>query len=165
MTDPEIEFIRCGRDFTFLYRKNGDLLAWGENSGGQLGLKDFETRKKPTLVVNDREIRALSCGYAHTAMHKKNGEVYVFGRNVAGELGLNDMNDRNEPILLLTDKTISIMLTGNRKATWTPEHHSHFPSAFQNAIHTFVLALKRIRSSSGIRLPKFILFEIIKKTI
>ena len=48
---------------------------------------------------------------------------------------------------------------------WNPKDHILFPSSFQKRILYFVLFLKRNQISSGLKIPKFVLFEIIKKTI
>ena len=53
MTDPEIKQIICGSDHTMIYRNNGDVLVFGSNRYGQLGLGDNQNRNK-ARTINDR---------------------------------------------------------------------------------------------------------------
>ena len=53
MTDPEIKQIICGGRYTMIYRNNGDVLVFGANQDGQLGLGDNQNRNK-ARTINDR---------------------------------------------------------------------------------------------------------------
>eukprot|EP01091_Cochliopodium_minus_P012307 TRINITY_DN36_c1_g1_i2.p1 TRINITY_DN36_c1_g1~~TRINITY_DN36_c1_g1_i2.p1 ORF type:complete len:231 (-),score=42.44 TRINITY_DN36_c1_g1_i2:76-768(-) len=46
---------------------------------------------------------------------------------------------------------------------WSPENNKFFSRSFQRGIFSFCLCLKRLNSLKGIKLPKFIIYEIIKK--
>ena len=62
MNDLEIKIIACGPSHTFIYKDNGDLLGFGGNMFGQLGLYDFEDRLIPTLLMNDKNIKMFFVG-------------------------------------------------------------------------------------------------------
>ena len=49
---PNIAQISCGSEHSFAVTDAGDLYSWGINFKGQLGLSDFESRSRPTLVKN-----------------------------------------------------------------------------------------------------------------
>ena len=53
MTDPEIKQIICGYYHTMIWRNNGDVLVFGYNGYGQLGLGDNQNRNK-ARTINDR---------------------------------------------------------------------------------------------------------------
>ena len=53
MTDPEIKQIICGVGHTMIYRNNGEVLVFGSNGQGQLGLGDNQNRNK-ARTINDR---------------------------------------------------------------------------------------------------------------
>jgi hypothetical protein len=55
---------------------------------------------------------------------------------------------------------------GNKRTPieWTKDNHKHFPKQFKIQIETFLNCLKRNQQKTGIKIPKFVLFEIIKKT-
>ena len=43
-------------------RTNGDVLVFGSNRYGQLGLGDNQDRNKPELLMIDPEIKQITCG-------------------------------------------------------------------------------------------------------
>ena len=50
----------------FIYNLNGDLLVFGYNRGGQLGLgHNDDIIVVPTLLMNDESIRNIICGKYH----------------------------------------------------------------------------------------------------
>ena len=62
MTDPEIKQIICGGYHTMIWRNNGDVLVFGYNYDGQLGLGDNQNRNKAELLMRDPEIKQIICG-------------------------------------------------------------------------------------------------------
>ena len=92
----------------FIY-DGSELLGFGDNQDGQLGLGDNKNINLPTLVMTDTTIRQIVCGYRHTFIFKKSGELFAFVYNDDGQLGLGDNNNRNTPTLLGTfDNIVSI---------------------------------------------------------
>ena len=78
MTDPEIKQIICGYYHTMIWRSNGDVLVFGYNGSGQLGLGDYRNRNKPELLITDPEIKRIICGGWYTMIYRNNGDVLVF---------------------------------------------------------------------------------------
>ena len=66
MTNPEIKQIICGGSHTMIWRNNGDVLIFGSNDLGQLGLGDNQNRNKPKLLMTNPEIKQIICGHYHT---------------------------------------------------------------------------------------------------
>ena len=95
----------------FIYNGN-QLLGFGHNQYGQLGLGDNNNRNLPTLVMTDTTIRQIACGSDHTFILKESGELFAFGCNCYGQLGLGDNENRNIPTLLTKDKTIRRIICG-----------------------------------------------------
>ena len=60
MTDPEIKQIICGDYHTMIYRNNGDVLVFGYNSSGQLGLGDNQNRNKPVFLMNNINLKMIN---------------------------------------------------------------------------------------------------------
>ena len=75
-----------------IYRNNGDVLVFGDNEKGQLGLGDNQNRNKAELLMTDPEIKQIICGSYHTMIYRNNGDVLVFGSNRYGQLGLGDQS-------------------------------------------------------------------------
>ena len=60
MTDPEIKQIICGSYHTIIYRNNGDVLVFGCNEYGQLGLGDNQNRNKPVFSMNNINLKMMN---------------------------------------------------------------------------------------------------------
>lgn len=48
----QVTQVSCGAEHSFAISDQGDLYSWGLNFKGQLGMQDFESRSRPTLVKN-----------------------------------------------------------------------------------------------------------------
>jgi alpha-tubulin suppressor-like RCC1 family protein len=164
MTDQSIQQISCGADHSIICKSNGEVYGFGYNNYGQLGLGHYQNKNVPTLTIaNDHTnpINQISCGDNHTIILKCNGEIYGFGENTYGQLGLNiDANKVNKPTLLAENvRTIF----GTRSVTeWKPENHFRCMDLFKQKILAFLLCHKRSYSNTSLRVPKFVLYEIIK---
>ena len=98
-------------DHNFIY-DGSQLLAFGHNHYGQLGLGDNKNRNLPTLVMTDTTIRQIACGSNHTFILKESGELFAFGNNECGQLGLGDNENKNMPTLLMQDEEIRQIACG-----------------------------------------------------
>ena len=54
----------------FIYNLNGDVLVFGDNRYGQLGLCHNKNINIPTLLMNDTTIRNIICGKFHPRLPK-----------------------------------------------------------------------------------------------
>ena len=54
---------------------------------------------------------------------------------------------------------------GNKRTPneWNPNNHKFYSKQFKIEIETFLKCLKRNHQKTGIKIPKFVIFEIIKK--
>jgi alpha-tubulin suppressor-like RCC1 family protein len=72
----------------------GQVLGFGDNDYGQLGLGDFERRLSPEAIeviddsLNQCLIIAISAGHSHSLVLDDQGRVFSFGNNEYGQLGL-----------------------------------------------------------------------------
>jgi len=76
----------------------GGVLAWGLNSGGQLGDGTTTTRKLPKAVAGLGGVLAVRCGLAHTVALLGGGEVRAWGANKSGQLGDGTTTGRKTPV-------------------------------------------------------------------
>jgi alpha-tubulin suppressor-like RCC1 family protein len=67
---------------------DGSLFTWGDNTHGQLGLGDKETRNVPHHVDLPFLVSRVACGHYHMLLLSREGDLYVCGKNSSGELGL-----------------------------------------------------------------------------
>lgn len=81
-----------------------ELLCWGNNASGQLGLGDTVTRGTPVVVEVGAEVSDVVAGGlpgkpgAHTCARTVSGEVLCWGKNDRGQLGLGTTDDESAPV-------------------------------------------------------------------
>eukprot|EP00727_Mastigamoeba_balamuthi_P006089 m51a1_g21 hypothetical protein (727) ;mRNA; r:92099-95163 len=96
-----------------------EVLVWGQNSNGELGLGDTAERRSPQAVsyLSLRNgVRMVSCGSSHSVAVLDSNEVFVWGYNYNGELGLGDTLSRKtpQPLRVFTPSSprIQLMVSG-----------------------------------------------------
>ena len=99
--------------------------------------------------------------YNHTIILQDNNDVLIFGRNNNGRLGLGHNDNQNKPIRLMQNVALLQGYIANSK--WSSENHHQFSATFRNRIYYFLLVHKRNQNNTGLRIPKFVLFEIFKQ--
>ncbi|MFL2981628.1 MAG: putative Ig domain-containing protein, partial [Candidatus Poseidoniaceae archaeon] len=95
--------IEAGKSHTCAVMDNNDLICWGDNSKGQLGLGDTDKRGDATDEIgnnfevtsapNGRTVDSLGLGWDHTCAIWDNGDVSCWGGNDNGQLGLDSTTD------------------------------------------------------------------------
>jgi alpha-tubulin suppressor-like RCC1 family protein len=83
---------------------NGELLMFGMNDCGQLGLDHMQHQHTPQLVdsLSSHVVTKVACGLYHTVAITSGGEVYSFGKNDYGQLGLGHARNMKIPTLTKT---------------------------------------------------------------
>ncbi|MEW5307247.1 MAG: hypothetical protein WDW36_009655 [Sanguina aurantia] len=82
--------VACGRSHTLCVTSQSQVLSWGGNSCGQLGLGDTRTRPSPACVTAlwALPVVSLAAGAAHSAAITASGSMFVWGSNSSGQLGI-----------------------------------------------------------------------------
>lgn len=84
----------AGLNSSYFIDENGDLYAWGQNSGGILGVGTADS-SKPLYVMSDVAKVAVTKGFvvaetnslSSTAILTRDGTLYTVGNNSSGQLG------------------------------------------------------------------------------
>ncbi|XP_040855916.1 X-linked retinitis pigmentosa GTPase regulator isoform X2 [Ochotona curzoniae] len=84
----KIKQLSAGSNTSAALTENGELYMWGDNSEGQIGLKNITNVCVPHQVTIGKPISWISCGYYHSAFVTMDGELYTFGECENGKLGL-----------------------------------------------------------------------------
>ena len=98
-----------------IYKSNGDLIGWGNNEYGQLGINNkpgTNVIDVPTLIMQDKDIIQIACGGYHTIIYKSNGDVIGFGRNDYNQLGIELSTIKYIPKLIINDTNIKKIYCG-----------------------------------------------------
>ncbi|XP_039112469.1 X-linked retinitis pigmentosa GTPase regulator isoform X7 [Hyaena hyaena] len=84
----KIKQLSAGSNTSAALTEDGELFMWGDNSEGQIGLKDLTNVCVPQQVTVGKPISWISCGYYHSAFVTTEGKLYTFGEPESGKLGL-----------------------------------------------------------------------------
>ena len=137
------------------------MIVFGCNDDGQLGLRHDDDQNRPTLLMQGISIHQITCGYYNTIILQENGDAIAFGYNHDRQLGLGHNKNQNSPVLVIQN---AILLSGFQWPNkWSPENHHKFGVTFRQNVYTFLLIHKRNQMNTGLKIPKFVLFEIFKQ--
>jgi len=94
--------IAAGDAHSMVLLDNGEILSWGDNAFGQLGIGNAISSMIPTLVLQANEtpltnIVSITAGAFHSLALSNNGEIWAFGKNQNGELGIGSTADLSIP--------------------------------------------------------------------
>ena len=79
--------------------RQGQLLNWGQNSYGQLGIQSVSDVSSPMqTVAGGYNWKYLAVGCFHVAGIKTDGTIWLTGRNSFGQLGDNTTTNRSSPV-------------------------------------------------------------------
>jgi len=82
--------LTAGEDFTCALRGAGEVLCWGDNSWGRLGigsLAEVVASPQAVVLVGGIEIADIAAGATHACALERTGRVLCWGSNGGGALG------------------------------------------------------------------------------
>ncbi len=102
----EVQSYSVGRHHNCVYTKKGEVICWGYNDRGQLGIGDTNYRgdegdemgsKLQSLdLENGLTISSIQLSGYHTCASFVTGTVKCWGANESGQLGYGDLDDRGD---------------------------------------------------------------------
>jgi inhibitor of cysteine peptidase len=92
--------LSSGSDHTLALKSDGTVVAWGDNSDGQLGDGTTTARRlSPVAVPGLAAVSAVSASVGNTSFAlKSDGTVMAWGKNDYGQLGDGSTAQRNSPV-------------------------------------------------------------------
>lgn len=85
----------CGLD------TDGQVLCWGDNDYGQLGVGDgASSEETPAEIIEviSSDWNSLSSNHEHSCVVSEDERLFCWGRGAQGQLGIDGMDDRGLPI-------------------------------------------------------------------
>ncbi|MBP9907027.1 MAG: hypothetical protein KBF66_15865 [Rhodoferax sp.] len=82
--------LAAGKNHSLARIRDGSVVAWGENTDGQLGDGSVTSKGLPGKVVGLSSIVAVAGGERHSLAVDTNGSVWAWGSNDFGRLGQGD---------------------------------------------------------------------------
>jgi len=161
-SSSKVKQIVCGEDHTIILKESGEVIGFGYNHSGQLGGKPTRDVVYPLLLLTSNDAKTISCGVDTSIIYLNNGELLGFGDDFQKD---HKWEEIVKPKLLIKDDNINFLDNALVERNWTSNKHNEFSESFKQRVLLFVLHLKRNQLKIGLKIPKFVLFEIIKKTI
>ncbi|XP_018324539.1 secretion-regulating guanine nucleotide exchange factor [Agrilus planipennis] len=109
--DESIKSIHAGWTHSGLLTKTGDLLLWGRNSYGQLGMQRNELYQ-PEKLSALKDIAQVSMGSEHNLAVTKDGKLFSWGWNEHGSCGTGNTKDVLKPKQILTKFKVKYAAAG-----------------------------------------------------
>ena len=113
---PKIKFssITLNKTMCLGLDTNGNVLVWGQNQEGLLGLGyDITMVETPTILTKLKDIKEISLSDYHAVVLNTNGNAFSWGLGKYGELGLERSIYTPTPQQILTDTIYSKVFCGN----------------------------------------------------
>lgn len=101
-----------GDSHSLALNSSGTVLAWGDNSFGQLGNDSRLIQRTPLEVNNLASMTAVAAGDVHSTALSSDGTVWTWGFNGQGQLGDGTTVQRASPARVLTTDTATGALAG-----------------------------------------------------
>ncbi|XP_041056996.1 probable E3 ubiquitin-protein ligase HERC3 [Carcharodon carcharias] len=92
--------VACGNNHSLALCKGGQVFAWGQNVGDQLGLGragHHVLRPQCVVALTGIPVAQIAAGGTHSFALSHSGAVFGWGRNNCGQLGLGDTKTRHLP--------------------------------------------------------------------
>ncbi|XP_063516745.1 X-linked retinitis pigmentosa GTPase regulator isoform X9 [Pongo pygmaeus] len=122
-SEHKIKQLSAGSNTSAALTEDGRLFMWGDNSEGQIGLKNVTNVCVPQQVTIGKPVSWISCGYYHSAFVTTDGELYVFGEPENGKLGLPSqlLGNHRTPQLVseIPEKVIQVACGGEHTVVLT----------------------------------------------
>ncbi|KYN38601.1 RCC1 and BTB domain-containing protein 1 [Trachymyrmex septentrionalis] len=99
----KIVHVSCGGTFTIAITKSREVYSWGNNSFGQIGIRENYDRRKTPQRVDLKEgliVVKVVCGIEHTLALTDDKKIYAWGRNDDGQLGIGSKTTSCKPIMI-----------------------------------------------------------------
>ena len=109
-----------GGSFHFLARTDsGDVLAWGDNTFGQLGDGSFTQRNVPTFadLPPGATVTTLGAGNRHSLALTSQGKVLGWGQGADGELGQGSFSGSDTPVQAQIPANLVVTALGSGPGT------------------------------------------------
>ena len=119
----DVSEVETGSYYSLVLKNNGDVLAWGSNSDGQLGIGNTRSKITPVRVISGESgdgefltgIKAISAGGYHAlALANDNRKLFAWGMNEFGQLGNGTTVNQNAPVKVcnIDSQNCETILTG-----------------------------------------------------
>ena len=127
----------------------GNVLVWGKNNDGLLGLGYYTTNVEiPTIIQELKNIKNIFLNYYHAGAVNFNGKAFSWGLGKYGELGQERAIYSSKPKMMITDSIYSKVYCGNLITCFLDEK-GHF--------YYYGVIIKQLPGNNGSKTTKSLL--------
>lgn len=110
----DIIAIAAGNQHSLALSGDGHVLAWGNNTYGQLGNATNNKSYTPVYVLNEQNepfenVAAIASGSNHSFLITEDNQLWAWGKNESGQLGNNTTINRNRPVRIYLPQELQIL--------------------------------------------------------
>ena len=154
LKDESIKQISTAYNHTLILKENGDVLGFGSN-GNQKLVQSKEITLTPQTVLNESNLKQVFSTYHASFFLNNDGSISMRGK-------FSEIDNKNH--LLIQNSSIKYF-NETQINEWSPENHHLFSRSFKQSTLCFVCCLKRINQKYNLKLPKYLLFMIVKFSV
>ena len=92
--------VAAGLEHVIALAKNGEVMAWGDNTYGQIILDSISGSSYTRLFSNAKKIAA---GDYQSYIIDENSNLYALGKNDKGQLGTSDTENKSQPAFVMNN--------------------------------------------------------------
>lgn len=146
----KIKKICCEWTYSLILMENGEIWAFGTNYTGIMGPRVL-TYLKPHLIFKKDDIKDLWCSDNNCVIIEDTGKLLILG-----------CDNRYIPYIISEVKNLIFVLKTNVNIEWNLDRHLNYNIQFKNNTLFLLLLLKRFHKMTSIKIPRFVIYEIIK---
>lgn len=163
-TSQNIKSIHTSFESSIILLNTSKIIAAGSNHNYQIGLKHNLKYNKFISVKYLHNIKTLHCTDLCTFVITHDNKLYVMGN--LEYLQLYKTHTLSQNIVKICDlNSFQFIGNGYPHIQWSSYTHHLFPLSFRKSIKMFYNCLYQLKFSTGIKIPKYILYIIIKKSL
>jgi hypothetical protein len=102
----------------FALRSNGTVLAWGQNTRGQLADSTTTNRNSVAVIAGLTGITQLAAGWSAGYALKSDGTVWAWGDNAAGQLGQGSVGGYRSSPVQVPGLTGIVAISADQNEAW-----------------------------------------------
>ena len=154
LKDDSIKQISTSFAHSLILKENGDVIGFGSNECFQL-LENDDISMIPTTILSKSNVIRIFCGEKISFFLNKDGSLFSYGGYIS-----NDFKNQ----ILIPNHSVKFINQTDR-CEWTPESHHLFSESFKISVFRFVCCLKVLNKNFDFKVPKYLIFMIVKSMI